>query len=307
MRRQGMKLDQLTGALDTAFGLSRWGHDPAMSHWVPHVYRSIGYDYTKELAPGFCTCFNGLMLRSADTVAKVYCASFPTPDILEKVLGEASRDTLLFLHHPVDLEVSGAGFLPIPPAVLRSLKARRISIYACHAPMDCHQTMGTTASIAQALELAVEKCFDPYDPGFSGVFGTTVRRTLDGLVSRCKEIFDVARAEIGGARPAFVSKVAIVAGGADSTELMAEAEGLGAQAYITGEWYPRTSPPDDAGRAWAEANLAACKAFAARTSMALLGFSHPATEFLVMKRHMEDYFRGYGLPVESLPQADWWR
>ena len=101
------------------------------------------------------------MLRSGDAVSKAYCAASPTPEILRNLLEESSGDALLFLHHPVDLEVSGAGFLPIPPEMLIDLRAQRISIYACHAPMDCHETAGTSASIGQALEVGVKKRFDP--------------------------------------------------------------------------------------------------------------------------------------------------
>jgi len=302
-----MRLDELVRALDTMFTLSAWEPDPAMSHWVPHVYRSIDYDYTNALEPDFCKHFNGLMLRSEDAVAKAYCAAFPTPEILRKVLEESSGGALLFLHHPVDLEVSGVGFLPILPEMLMHFKAQGVSIYTCHAPMDCHETAGTSASIAQAFEVSVEKRFDPYGLGFSGIVGTIGEQTLDRLVERGKQIFGVDRVEIGGARPASITRVAVVAGGADTPRLMTEAEELGAQAYITGEWYPRTSPPDEAGREWAKTNLVACRAFAEQTGMALLGFSHPATEFLVMKRHMAEFFKGYGLPVECLPQSDWWR
>jgi putative NIF3 family GTP cyclohydrolase 1 type 2 len=302
-----MRLSELVRALDTMFTLSAWERDPAMSHWVPHVYRSIDYDYTKALESDFCKRFNGLMLRSGDAVAKAYCAAFPTPEILRNVLEESSGDALLFLHHPVDLEVSGVGFLPIAPEMLIDLKAHGISIYACHAPMDCHETAGTSASIAQALGVGVKSRFDPYGPGFSGIVGTIGEQTPDRLVKRGKQIFGVDRVEIGGARPASITRVAVIAGGADAPRLMAEAEGLGAQASITGEWYPRTLPRDQAGREWAETNLVACRAFAEQTGMALLGFSHPATEFLVMKRHMADFFKGCGLPVECLPQSDWWR
>ena len=302
-----MKLDELVLALDTTFTLSAWEPDPAMSHWVPYVYRSIGYDYTKALEPDFCKSFNGLMLRSGEAVAKAYCAAFPTPEILSKVLEESSGDALLFLHHPVDLEVSGAGFLPILPEMLMNFKAQGGSIYTCHAPMDCHETAGTSASIAQALEVSVENRFAPYGLGFSGIVGTVGEQTLDRLVERGKQIFGVDRVEMGGARLASITKAAVIAGGADAPRLMAEAEDLGAQAYITGEWYPRTSPPGAEGREWAKTNLAACRAFAGQTEMALLGFSHPATEFLVMERHMADFFKGYGLPVECLPQSDWWR
>jgi len=39
----------------------------------------------------------------------------------------------------------------------------------------------------------------------------------------------------------------------------------------------------------------------------MLGFSHAATEYLVMKGHMADYFRRRDLEVECLAQTDWWR
>jgi hypothetical protein len=41
--------------------------------------------------------------------------------------------------------------------------------------------------------------------------------------------------------------------------------------------------------------------------MALLGFSHAATEFLVMERQMAGYFQRHGLHLECLAQSDWWR
>ena len=49
------------------------------------------------------------------------------------------------------------------------------------------------------------------------------------------------------------------------------------------------------------------QAYAASTNMALLGFSHAASEYLVMEAQMAGWFRGRGLRVECLPQADWWR
>jgi hypothetical protein len=58
------------------------------------------------------------------------------------------------------------------------------------------------------------------------------------------------------------------------------------------------------GHEWAAGNRAACQAYAESTGMALLGFSHAATEFLVMKTQMADYFRERGLEVSCLEQAD---
>jgi hypothetical protein len=88
---------------------------------------------------------------------------------------------------------------------------------------------------------------------------------------------------------------------------MEEVEGFGAQAYITGEWYTRTVPADESGRRWADANRAACQAYAASSRMAMLGFSHAASEYLVMETQMAGFFEGMGLTVECVAQSDWWR
>ena len=140
----------MVSELDKFFSINDWEKDPAMSRWVPRVYDKIGFDYTKTFEINFCKKFNGLMMKSGDTIGDVYCASFPTPEILQKVLEEKSENALLFLHHPIDIEVSRAGFLPISPNDLGCLKEKRISVYACHAPMDCLDKMGTNAAIMKA-------------------------------------------------------------------------------------------------------------------------------------------------------------
>ena len=99
-----------------------------MSRWVPRVYQDLGYDYTRVLEPDFCLRFNGLMLRAAERVERVYCAAFPSPDVVHHVLDRHQGNALLFLHHPIDMEVAGAGFLPIPPLVLEQMKALGISV-----------------------------------------------------------------------------------------------------------------------------------------------------------------------------------
>jgi putative NIF3 family GTP cyclohydrolase 1 type 2 len=302
-----MMLEELKQELDDLFQTSQWERDPAMSRWVPRVYQGIDYDYTQILEPDFCARFNGLMLRAAETIEQVYCAAFPTPEIMGEVLERRGENALLFLHHPVDMEVAGSGFLPIPPRVLEKMKAQGVSIYSCHAPMDCHDEIGTNASIVQAFQVQVEQNFAPYGRGFAGRIGGVVPVSLDTLIAKGKEVFGVERVDVGGRAPASITRVAIVAGGGDDVELMEEAETLGAQAYISGEWTTRTNPSGESERAWAEANRAACQTYAESTKMALLGFSHAATEFLVMKGQMSGYFRHRGLPVECLEQSDWWR
>jgi len=307
MTEREISLNALVHDLDALFSIREWDADPAMSRFVPRVYEAIGYDHTMTLEVDFCRRYNGLMLRSGDAVREVYCAAFPSPGVLEELLATTAGDALLFIHHPIDMEVSGVGFLPISPANLERLRERRVSIYACHAPMDCHAEIGTSASIVKAFEVEVAQSFAAYGNGYAGRIGFIPGVGLDELVSRGKAIFGVKRVEIGGARPSSVTKVAIVAGGGDDVELLEEAERLGAEAYITGEWYTRTKPRGKAEGEWAAGNRAACKAYAESSKMALLGFSHAATEYLVMKMQMADYFRTKGVKAACLEQSDWWR
>jgi putative NIF3 family GTP cyclohydrolase 1 type 2 len=302
-----MMLDELRHELDELFSIYEWERDPAMSRWFPRVYRALDYDYTQILEPDFCVRFNGLMLRAAETVEQVFCAAFPCPEAVEKVLESKKGRALLVLHHPIDMAVAGTGFLPIPPAVLEHMKAEGVSVYSCHAPMDCHDEIGTNASIVQAFQVHVEQSFAGYGNGFAGRIGVIRSVSLDELIARGRRVFGVERAEVGGAEPAHISRVAIVAGGGDDVEVMEEAEVLGAQAYITGEWYTRTMPPEESERRWAESNRAACQRYAETSGMALLGFSHAATEFLVMRSQMAEWFRHQDLQVECLEQSDWWR
>jgi putative NIF3 family GTP cyclohydrolase 1 type 2 len=302
-----MMLDELRHELDELFSIREWERDPAMSRWVPRVYQAMDYDYPQTLEPDFCVRFNGLMLRAAETVEEVYCAAFPSPEVIGRVLDSARGSALLFLHHPVDMEVAGTGFLPIPPRILEQLKAEGISVYSCHAPMDCHDEIGTNASIVRAFQVQVEQSFAEYGGGFAGRVGAIAPSSVDELIATGQEVFGVERVEVGGAELAQITRVAIVAGGGDDVELMEEAEALGAEAYLTGEWYTRTTPLEESERHWAETNRAACLEYAESSNMAMLGFSHAATEFLVMRSQMGDWFRGRGLHVACLEQSDWWR
>jgi putative NIF3 family GTP cyclohydrolase 1 type 2 len=301
-----MMLDDLTRELDAFFSVASWELDPAMARFVPMTYGQT--DLERFFEEGFRRRFNGLMVRAAEAVEEVYCAAFPSPEIVGDVLRRTrGRGAFLFLHHPLDMEVGGIGFLPIPSDALKEMKAAGVSVYSCHAPMDCHDEIGTTASIIRALEVRVERQFARQGNGFSGRIGTLAQTHLHALVERGKRIFDVDRVEIGGADPASIDRVAIVAGSGDDVELMEEAEALGAQAFISGEWYTRTKPNDDGGKHWAEVNRAACLTYAESSKMALLGFSHAATESLVMREQMVDYFRERRLQAEALEPSDWWR
>jgi len=170
-----MTLDNLVHGLDREFSVTDWEADPAMSRMVPKIYRTIDYDFTAIFEPDFCARFNGLMLRASEVITEVYCAVFPTPEVLEVVLQQAGDQALLFLHHPLDMETTGRGFLPISPGHFQAFTKRGISIYACHAPLDCHSRIGTAASLASAFALQQEREFARYGHGYAVASGLSLR------------------------------------------------------------------------------------------------------------------------------------
>ena len=299
-------LNDIAEELDALFSVRALDEDP-IKRWIDQVYNSIGYDHIRIFEDDFCRRGNGLMLRSGENIGRVYCAAFPAPQVLEELLATAEGPSLLFLHHPIDMEVGGEGFLPIQSGTIAQMKAAGVSVYACHAPMDCHEQIGTNASIVEAFGIRVERNFSKYGNGFAARFGEIAPLTLDGLLARGKEIFGVDRAEIGGGRPETITRLAVVAGGGDDLKDLRDAERLGAQAYLTGEWHPRLTSLDKEKQSWFREHNARCQTFASQTKMALLSFSHAASEFLVMKTQMKNYFEKRGLPVTCLAQSNWWR
>ncbi len=278
-----------------------------MREWVPRVYAAAGYDYTQKFEPGFCSKYNGLMLRSGSYVEKIFCSAFAAPDVLQRILDSKVHDAMLFLHHPVDLEVCGAGFLPIPLDVISALEQRRISIYSCHAPLDCHAQIGTNAAIVQALGVKVEKEFVRYGIGYAGRIGTMEVQDTDLLLKRIRDIFCVSRLEVGGCLTSEVKRIAIVAGGGDEIGHLRQVQENSCDMYLTGEWYPRYTPQDEDVRLHVARLKEEIASFTQNLKMVLVGVSHAASEHLVMKTQMKEYFEKKGLSVEAVPQRDWWR
>ena len=302
-----MKLEAIVSELDTYFNIADWPPDPAMKDWVPKTCARAGYDYQKVFEPVFCEKFNGLMLHAGNEVKHVFCSSFATPDVLTTIFDSGTSDALFFLHHPVDMEACGRGFLPIPAAVIAELRKRRISVYGCHAPLDCHDEIGTNAAIIEALGVNVEKSFLEYGMGMAGRIGTIESDGTDSLLERIMEIFDVRRLELGGCLNTEVKRIAIVAGAGDELEHLEDARKGLCDMYLTGEWYPRYTPEDDAGKAQVARLKEEIYDYSRNTRMILVGASHAATEFLVMKTQIKKYFESKGLPVTAVPQEDWWR
>jgi putative NIF3 family GTP cyclohydrolase 1 type 2 len=302
------RLGVITHGLDDYFGIAGAEPDPEFSRHLPAVYEAEGRDWRSWMEPDFARRFNGLMIRGGGAVQTVFLASFPSDDVLRRFITQADRGDLLFLHHPMDLESGdprgdwGGFFRPIPAELLRAMRAKRLSVYSCHAPLDDNLTISTSRSIAAALGGTIVREFFPGGPRRAGVIAELRPTSTAELECTLRRVFGVPYLDVAGVRPAKITTVAIVAGAGDRVEQMAIAEAAGAQAYITGEIHPRIDTDDG------HTNFADVERFASTSGMALIGVSHAASEFLVMQNEMRAWFSDrFAVSTALIPEAHWWR
>jgi len=90
--------------------------------------------FNDYITPEFKRSYMGLVLDNADKVKKVYTATMPDLDILEKLILTNQTDILLFSHHAMgyDPAIPGIPFYDIPKDYLKKLKQKRISFYVLY-------------------------------------------------------------------------------------------------------------------------------------------------------------------------------
>lgn len=302
-------LNVISDSLMAEFAVDDCGPDPAMSRFLPMAYERIGFDWKNSFEPEFTKLFNGLMIQGDPAVSKVFCAVFPTPDVLRTFQDQSHSGDLLFLHHPIDLQCGdprgskGEGFRPIEPEILDKIRTQKLSVFTCHIPMDTHVNIGTNAAIVEALGLEVDEEFLPFGTGNAGRICLVDSENRDQFIGRVRDMFGIPYVDTLGASPDKINKIAIVAGGGDDVDAMKAAEEKGCDLYLTGEIVSNHS-----WDGFGEENSKEIQTFADDTRMSLVGVSHAASEFLVMRTQMVPYFhREFGLKADVIPQQTWWR
>ncbi len=207
------------------------------------------------------------------------------------------------MHHPLVMECGdprgdwGRGFVPISESYLHRTKEKELSIFTCHVPLDHHIELGTNAAIAHALGATMleQICYD------DGWLCEINKHSTDQLIEKLRHIFDIPYVDFEGRKYESIEKIAVIAGCGDKVEMMKEAERKGAQAYITGEVHCHID--NEYGRQ----KYKIMKQYVANTSMSLIGVSHSASEFLVKKTLMKDWFeKQFSVKTVLLPQKKWW-
>ncbi|MCL1787064.1 MAG: Nif3-like dinuclear metal center hexameric protein [Defluviitaleaceae bacterium] len=273
------------------------------------LYRQLEQDFVKpgmkedwyvdmtDLAPFICDNYKqrsmGLLCDFAGDITKVYTAVFPSDRVLTKILQDDTEDALIFLHHPMDWDLSkdpNQAFYNMNLNLLAQLKSRRIALFNFHYPLDNYGEYSTSKTLAEALGLTIEAPFHLCSGALCGVITTTKCKTVHELnvaysqaVGHETKLYPYGDSQIANQR------VAVVAGGGNDADVVRDAIAAGVNTLISG-----LSVNNVYSQAAHELEQA--------HGINLLGGTHYSSEkFACMA--MCEYFRKLGLPAEFVPDA----
>ena len=224
-----MRLDVLTGALDDEFGTRLVQDDD----WADVFEQCYPDPYWREFAePGWEGRWNGLMVRGSGEVARAVTCVFPS----DRVVAGLEPGTLLFSEHPVDF-ADEPGFLPLSRASFETMRARGISFYNVHAPIDQHPRISPSRMCADAIGMTGVEEYFPIDPAIPG--GCAVVGDSDHTIEEVAQLLsswlgkEVPVTVVSRHRPA-AGRVTVVGGGGTDRELLEASLERGCQTYVTG-------------------------------------------------------------------------
>jgi len=180
----------------------------------------------------------GLLCDFADEINKVYTAVSPSEKVLAKILDDDITDAMLFVHHPMDWDLSkdpDKAFYQINTELLKKLKERRVSIYSLHLPLDNYGEYSTGKTLADALGIKIEKPFCLYYGALCGVIGTTDCKDIHELNARYSQVVGhkTKLYQYGDGR-IINNRVGICAGGGNDTDTVNELIENGINVLISG-------------------------------------------------------------------------
>jgi len=230
----------------------------------------------------------GLVCDFATEIDRVYTAVFPSSSVLSAILKTGAKDAMLFVHHPAiwDIRQAPHVFRQMDRQLLQQFKARRISIYNLHVPLDNYGEHSTSATLARALGIQVETAFAPYFGALCGVLGRTSSITVQALSDKFQAVVGhKIKLYNYGEREIRDGLVAIVAGGG-LAETIKEVAQRKVNVLVTGITVKNShSRP--------------AHEFAEKHKINLLGGTHYSTEKFACIS-LVDYFDKIGVPAEFI-------
>ncbi|MEI6578243.1 MAG: Nif3-like dinuclear metal center hexameric protein [Eubacteriales bacterium] len=236
-------------------------------------------------------CYMGLVTNNSEQIDYVYTAVFPSREVIEKIISDNRKNALLFVHHPMDWNITKFPiFTDIPSETLKLFKERNVSIFNYHSPLDANGEYSTTVNFAKALGVEKIEEFCKYHGVLIGVIGKTDCKTVSELQSKFEiavghsvKLYQYGDSEIKD------SKVALVAGGGNDLGIYPILKEKDINTYLTGITRMFESyPPSIEGHN-----------FAKECGINILSGTHYSTEkFSCIK--MVEYFSRLGINGEFI-------
>lgn len=254
------------------------------------IYKELHDDwarYMHELEEFLCTNFiersMGLVCDFSDEINKVYSAVFPTQEVMQQIIDEGVTDAMLFLHHPSIWDIRNPKpFYQMDKALLEKFRENRVSIYNLHVPLDHFGEYSTSRTLADALDIEIEKPFAQYRGALCGVIGKTKCENIEELNDKFSKVLGhTTRLYLYGNSNIMDGKIAIVAGGGNNNDTISEMLENDVNVLITG-----ISVNSE--------NYADIHKLEQKNGINVLGGTHYSTEKFACQR-MCDYFNSLGL------------
>jgi putative NIF3 family GTP cyclohydrolase 1 type 2 len=166
----------------------------------------------------------GLVYDFANEINKVYSAVFPTEEIMQSIIDDGITNALLFIHHPSIWDIRRPQpFCQMNKALVEKFKENRISIYNLHVPLDNISDYSTSKTLADALDIEIEKPFAEYRGGLCGVIGKTKCENMEEMHDKFSKILGHNTSlYLYGDNNIKDRRIAIVAGGGNNKDTVFE-------------------------------------------------------------------------------------
>jgi putative NIF3 family GTP cyclohydrolase 1 type 2 len=188
------------------------------------------------LSPNFIERSMGLVCDFTNEINKVYTAVFPNQEVLQSIIDDGVTDAMLFMHHPSIWDNRRPNpFYQMDKELIEKFKENRISIYILHVPLDNFGEYSTSKTLADALDIDIEKPFKEYYGALSGVIGKTKCRNVEELHDKFSKVLghDTSLYLYGDSN-IVDGRVAVIAGGGNSVATVYEMLNNNVNILITG-------------------------------------------------------------------------
>ena len=188
-------------------------------NWAKYMHELEEY-----LSSNFKERSMGLVCDFTNEISKVYSAVFPTKEILQTIINDDATDAMLFLHHPSIWDIRRLKpFYQMDKELLEKFKENRISIYNLHVPLDNFSEYSTSKTLADVLDIEIEKPFKEYCGALSGVIGKTKCKSIEELHDKFSKVLGHDTSlYLYGDSDIKDGRIAIVAGGGNNIDTVFE-------------------------------------------------------------------------------------